>query len=79
MANRYISILLMVLFAFFLYLHLKDALGLVEKGQYGEIPILLLCASACVGWIAFLAALARASVPEHEANLQEWHNPLSRA
>jgi hypothetical protein len=76
MSNRALAGLLMILFAVLLYISLRDTLQLVAGGQYGGVPLLLFCASACVAWIVFLAALEFASVAAQQPRL---HAPLPRA
>jgi hypothetical protein len=76
MPHRIISAVLIALFGSLLYFIVKDSLHLVDGGQYGELPLLLFCGSVCVGWIAFLGALALAGVPASRAN---WDRSLSHA
>ena len=81
MAERTFAVVLMVVFAVFLFFALDDILRLVEQHQYGEVPLLLFCATACVGWIAFLASLVLATLPENSLRWHrlKWHGPLPRA
>jgi hypothetical protein len=58
MAERIPAAVLIVLFAWFLYISVSDIVGLVGAGRFGDIFILLFCVVACVGWIGFLAALS---------------------
>jgi hypothetical protein len=70
MNDRNIAIVLMLLFAVFLYVVLRDALQLVESHNDGGLALLTFCGIACAGWIAFLAALALARAP---ADRSKWH------
>lgn len=57
MATRIFAGILIVLFACFLYIASSDIVHQIEDRQFGGVFLLLFCVIACVGWIAFLAAL----------------------
>ena len=57
MAERIVALILIVLFAWFLYVSLSDILQVVEARRFGDLPLLIFCAVVCTGWIVFLAWL----------------------
>ena len=57
MAERIFAVILMAVFAWFLFIASRDILQLVESQRVGDLPLLLYCAVLCVGWIGFLACL----------------------
>ena len=57
MAERVVAVILIVLFAWFLYISLSDILQVVEAHRFGDLPLLIFCAVVCAGWIGFLARL----------------------
>ena len=76
MSHRIAAAVLIAMFAFLLFLIVKDTLHLLEGGQYGEVPLLLSCAVVCAAWMAFLSALALAGAPESRVR---WDQPPSHA
>jgi hypothetical protein len=57
MAERIVAVILIVLFAWFLYISLSDILQVTEARRFGDLPLLIFCAVVCAGWIVFLAGL----------------------
>lgn len=57
MTERIFGVVLIALFAWFLFIALSDILQLVESRRFGDLPLLLFCAIVCAGCIGFFARL----------------------
>lgn len=57
MAGRIIAAILIVVFAWFLFIATKDIPQLVGSSRLGDVTVLLFCAVVCLGGIGFFALL----------------------
>ena len=59
MAGRITAVIVIVLFAWFLFIALNDILQLAESGRlgFGDSVVLLFCAVVCAGCIGFFLRL----------------------
>jgi len=74
MGERILAGVLTALFAWFLYIAASDIVHLAEQSLFGGVSLLLFCVIACVGWIAFLGAVALAPRDASPSRgYAEWH------